>query len=244
MLRSCLTLLLIQTSLLSVAWGQRSVDDPASLSANLDHQTKTVETVREVLSRAEFRDLQEVHWKLPRWLAHFFESVMGAIGDAIGGLPPWVGVIILIWLVLALVAIIVHLLYVLYTTLAPGPSSGKGSSERDGRPVEILGIRDLEFNAIYRQAQSFIAEKKWFEATKHLYVAAILYLIDKQFLDYVHSKTNRQYLADLQKKPVIADEFASLTQIFEPRVYGETEADESSCTEMNLILQRLANEGA
>ena len=101
-------------------------------------------------------------------------------------------------MLLTLAAILGHLIYVLVKLVgAPLQGSGGGRSA-GGRPQDLLGIRDLDFDAVYAQAGRLVGAGDWAAATRYLYVAAILWLDRQGRIAFRSSKTNRDYLQELQ----------------------------------------------
>ena len=83
-------------------------------------------------------------------------------------------------MILALVAILVHLIYTLWKLLTGqrlGPGDERRLAGRGGG--ELLGIRDLDFDSVYAQARRLLAAADWPAATRYFYVTAILWL-DRQ----------------------------------------------------------------
>ena len=65
----------------------------------------------------EFADLSGDPSAAMRRFLRWIESLLGRLGSAIHSLPEWVGRLIVVWMVLALVAILVYNLYLLVITL-------------------------------------------------------------------------------------------------------------------------------
>ena len=95
-----------------------------------------------------------------------------------------------------------------------------------------MGIRDLDFDAVYAEARRLLAAGDWAAATRYLYVAAILWLDRQGCIAFRLSKTNRDYLQELRPAAQQQGLFCRLTGCFEPIVYGGQAATKSTTDDM------------
>ena len=159
------------------------------------HQ-RTRAAIREVLAQREFADLSGDPSAAMRRFLRWIESLLGRLGSAIHSLPEWVGRLIVVWMVLALVAILVYNLYLLVITLRGAGRSSSAGGRRRAHPGQLLGVPELDFDAIYAEARRLLAAGDWLAATKYLYVAAPL-ARPAGAIAFRLSKTNRDYLGEL-----------------------------------------------
>jgi len=195
--------------------------------------------VAEVLSQPEFAGLEETPRRLPAWLLEWLRRYAGWVLSLFDLLPDWFVWLVLAWLVLTLVAILGHLFYVLWCALPASRSrrvTGAGSCHAAG---EILGIRELDFHSVHTRSLQLMDRKNWREATRYLYVAAILWLVQEGHLAFAESKTNADYLRELELREDFLKGLRQLTDLFEPRAYGLVAANAESCGEMRSLLDGL-----
>ncbi len=186
-------------------------------------------TVAEILSEPEFTYSETRSWweSFSGWFNDLFESVSSGLAC----LPSGILWFIVVFLVLTVLAIIVHTVYMLYCITAGGrgrSTSGQGGDSRS----HVLGIVDLTFESVYENARKFAENGEWLEAIKYYYVAAILALDRQGRLAFDRSKTNYDYLRELPFDFPRRNEFRHLTTSFEAVVYGGDEATSSLCREL------------
>lgn len=216
---------------------------PARLDLESDH-ARTRAVIEEVLARSEFADVHQDSYAYWRRVILWIASVFGAIASTLGSLPVWLLWTIVVWMVLALAALLAHLLYTLWQLLGTssrGAPSGDASRRREG---ELLGIRDLDFDTVYAEANRLLTAGDWLSATKHLYVAAILWLDRQHWITFKPAKTNRDYLGELRRASRLEGIFGRLTQCFELIVYGGRPATTSTSHDMAKIVEGLLHEPA
>lgn len=195
------------------------------------------ETAREVLSRAEFAQSAA---EQPGWWKAFLEwlrDLLGGVGRAARSLPEWVFWLIVVWMVLALVAALVHMLWTLYQLLAPGGAGAATGNER--LRGEILGIRDLDFDGVLAQGRALLEQGRFADAVRHFYVAAILELERHGALAPTPAKTNRDYVRELAAAPRWQPSFQELTSRYERSAYSGQPTDRAQCDAMLALLAGL-----
>jgi hypothetical protein len=208
------------------------------------YHTATRETVNDVLNAAEFADLKR---DAQSWWRAFFgwlEVVARGIGRLFDSLPSWLWWTIVLWMILTLLAIFAHFAYVLWGMIVSSASRRDSSDRSSGGRGELLGICDLEFDSVYRRAGELLTSHQWAEATKYLYVAAILWLDRQGWAAFKTSKTNRDYLRELANRPIPRSAFRGLTDRFESTVYGGAPSTAPHCQEMKTLLEQLFREPA
>jgi len=200
--------------------------------------------IEEVLARPEFADLRADPNAFGRQLAEWLLSLLRRIDSALEHLPPWVFWLILAWMILTLLAILAHLIYTLWRFLGgSGRPSLAGAAARRAAG-ELLGIRELDFETVYAEAQRLLACGDWLAATKHLYVAAILWLDRHGWITFRLAKTNQDYLRQLGPHLQLQGLFRRLTEGFESIVYGGQSATVSTTRDMASTVEGLLHEPA
>jgi hypothetical protein len=206
--------------------------DPAAF------QQRFQRTLSEVLSEPEFaeRPLEQPSWwrRLWRWIADLLESA----AEAASSLPAWLFWLIVGWLVLALAAVLVHMLWTLYQLISTGGAASSAAWGR-GRAAEILGIRDLDYESVLAQGHVLAERGRFADAVRYLYVAAILGLERQGAVHVAPAKTNRDYLRELHSAVALRPLFQRMTERYELIAYGGAPADRASCAEMLANLEAL-----
>jgi hypothetical protein len=208
------------------------------------YRDKARSAIREVLARREYADLQSDPYASTRafleWLAGLFQRV----GDVLKRMPQWVLWTVFAWMVLALVAILAHLIYTLVMLLRGTSSPLRGNFKRGRIPGELLGIKDLDFDTVLAEARRLLAAGDWPAATRYFYVAAILWLDRQGLIVFKRSKTNGDYIGELALRSPIQDDFRRLTAEFEPIVYGGAAPTSSTIHDIATTVESLLHEPA
>ncbi len=220
---------------------------PSDQSGNAYRQ-QARSAIEEVLARREFGDLHAdpyAFWRMVRnWIASFFDRVH----DVFKGLPEWLFWVIFVGMILTLLAILAHLIYTLVMLLRGTSSSLRGDRKADpkaGRLAgELLGIKDLDFDAVHGEARRLLAAGDWPAATRYFYVAAILWLDRQGWIVFKRSKTNRDYIDELASRARIQGSFRQLTAAFEPIVYGGRTPSGSTIHDIATTVEGLLHEPA
>jgi hypothetical protein len=211
---------------------------PPNAHSEPDH-ARTRAAIEEVLARPEFADLRRDPDAVLRRIIEWIEAVLDAIASTFGKLPSWALWTIVAWMVLALAALVGHLFYTLWKLLGGSARPSSSIGLRKGHDGELLGIRNLEFEAVYSEAHRLLAAGEWLAATRYLYVAAILSLDRRRFVAFRPSKTNRDYLAELGSDVRLRGMFGRLTDCFEFIVYGGQSATASTSHDMADLVEGL-----
>ena len=221
-----------------VSTGAPPVTGDAELSAYHQQARRAVD---EVLSRREFRDLRDKPGIFERITA-WFRWLFNRVGDVIGALSAPVLWLLVIFMVLVLLAILGHAGYVLYSMFGAGRAL-RSKSESSGRSGGLLGIADLDLRAVHDRAQALLAAGEWVEATKYLYVAAILLLDHQGLIAFRGWKTNSEYLRELGDRTDTQTRFRRLTTGFEQVAYGGAMPTPACCHEMAAAVDAIRAEG-
>jgi hypothetical protein len=219
---------------------------PDSNNSDLEaYHTRTRALVKDVLAQSEFANVQSdpyAFWhELTDWFNIFFKSVLNPLFH----LPEWVLWIIVAWMLLALLAILAHLIYTLCSIIGgTSVSLNANLSANNTHSGVFLGIQDLNFDTVYAEARRFLSVGDWQAATKYLYVATILWLDRRGCIAFRLSKTNRDYLRELQTLAQLKSLFQRLTVSFELVVYGSQNAMMSTTQDMASTVEVLIHESA
>ncbi len=198
--------------------------------------------INEVLNRREFADLYADPYATERSILNWITELLNTIFRPLKNMPEWLLWVIVGWMVLTLLAILAHLLYTLWL-VGGGSSMRFGAKGARGRRQEkLLGIKELDFDAVYAEARRLLAAGDWPPATKYLYVAAILWLDRQGWVVFRSSKTNSDYIRELRRRQPYQAAFRRLTLCFESIVYGGRSATGESSHEMARTIESFLHE--
>jgi hypothetical protein len=205
---------------------------PGSPGANTQADaTRTRAAIEEVLARREFADLRDGSHAWER-LMEWFKSLFERAGSALDRLPLWLLWVIVAWMLLALLALLAHLIYTLWTLVGGSSRAWRTASAAGRRQGELLGIRDLDFDAVYAEGRRLLAGGDWLAATRYYYVAAILWLDRQGAIAFRPSKTNRDYMGELRAQAGLQGPFGRLTDRFESIIYAGQAATATTTGDM------------
>lgn len=214
---------------------------PAPAQPASDYQNRFREQSAKVLSQSEFNKLraeEEDDWSLMRTLL----KAIASIGKFFANLPGWLYWTLVIWMVLALLAIMAHLIYTLVKLI--GASRGGAQSPGQAAAIhgELLGVRNLDHQWVFAEANRLAAAGQPEAAIRHFYVGCILWLDRKQHVTFRKSKTNHDYARELAKRPAMASAFTRMTNLFETTAFGEAPATQADCQSMAELSRQLSHE--
>jgi len=164
--------------------------------------------LEEVLARPEFQGGSAS----PGWLDGLLNRLFGSLGDV----PDWLGAGVTLAIGVA-AALVVYLLSEgrARRGRGPGPEAGDGSTTAAGpEPARSL----------YRRGAAAAAEGRHAEAVVLLFRAMVSRLIERGLLLADPSRTNREHLRDLRRRPREEEAVRSVLPAFERVRYGAAEA--------------------
>jgi cbb3-type cytochrome oxidase subunit 3 len=86
-----------------------------------------------------------------------------------------------------------------------------------------------------REAAELAANKEYAAAIRRLYLSVLLNLHERNILDFVSTKTNWEYLGELQGNRALFQELEKLIEIFEHKFYGLEPASAEDWEEFSRI---------
>lgn len=184
------------------------------------------DTFTRVLADDEFANLNPTS---DRWLREKFEQIADyfrSMRSGIDQMPVWVHKLIIAWMIIALLAVLLHLIYTVWQSLG-SPSGERGLSDepRDKAAPGLLGVRELDFDAVVRRARELFDSGDFRGAVRHYYAAAILLLDRQGRLRFAPAKTNRDYLRELALGDPAHPPLRAMTRQFEATVFGQRATD-------------------
>lgn len=220
---------------------------PTASSSKLDtdataEHRRARTAIEDVLTQPEFANLRQDSNAAWRRVLQWLQSLFEGLDSAFKHVPAWLLWMIVAWMFLALLAILAHLIYTLWGLMGglSGPPGADSPIRR--HPGELLGVRELDFDIVYAQAGRLLAGGDWLAATRHYYVAAILWLDRQGAVAFQLSKTNRDYIEELRTQAVLQGLFGRLTNSFEQVVYAGQAATASTSRDMADAVQGLLHE--
>jgi hypothetical protein len=137
-----------------------------------------------------------------------------------------------IWCVLALLAILTHLIWTIYLLIWPNRRRRNRTAGPGVEPVKSTSFDDL-----YRTAQA-LAEKGAFSEAIGVMMVALLRLLDSAGIVRFHeSKTNGDYVREYPSGFTGRNEFRKFVLVAERAVYGHFPCDHQTYWQMNSLME-------
>lgn len=158
------------------------------------------------------RNFLEVWWdQLKNWFSDLLSNLLPALEPSQG----FAGVvlIVIISVVIALIGLVIFL----------GFRNGKRSRAfHDYQPLQSMDEKDWTYRNHLTEAREQENNENYTDATRHMFLALLLYIHEKEWLVARNWKTNWEYFAELREvNQHIADPFYNLALVFDQVVYGE-----------------------
>ena len=172
------------------------------------------ETVRQVLSGAEFSRAAEEPWlvTLVRWIREAGEQFA-----AWAELHPVSGWLVLVLMILALVALTLHLIYVAMGNVLPWSKSGAKASTR---PETILEGEADSWQQGLVKARDALAQGNPRLAVWIAHRVLLGLLDENGSIRFARGKTNTDYLRECPRAHPWHETLTSLTEVYDRVVYG------------------------
>ena len=190
--------------LLARQWLPLDLPDPAHEPA------QAREAADEILSRPQYqwRDEPTLLERVGDWISRQLSRLLSPLG--LGGVPVWVG-----WLLLfALVGLVVYLIY----RSRAGWALGRLPKPADGSRVVVAGEDDVDWPAEIVRAE---AEGRWREALRARYRVLVGELAAHQVIADLVGRTAGEFVSEVGRTaPGASPAFAAATEVFEAVWYG------------------------
>ena len=180
----------------------------------------------EILQRPEFGRHESLVQRILNWIGDLFSKITFGLGGGPGFLGNLVSLAIVAAIVVVLVLIVRSLLG---RTRPPKPTKD------DELTIELEDGRDA--SDWRSDAERFEAAGQWREAMRARYRELVRTLIDDRVLDDLPGRTTGEYRAEFQARRANAAPFIELTELFEAVWYGGVETDAAD----NQRFRRLAD---
>ncbi len=163
----------------------------------------------------ESRNLFEEWWnQLKKWLADLLENLFPSIGSANGAAE----LVLLLIIFGALLLLGIAVFYLVRNTRSKKLSKQK--------PLHSDKELSWTYQKHLREAKKQEENQDFTAATRHLFLALLLYFHEKEWLEARAWKTNWEYYDELRKvNQSWAHEFYDLALVFDEVTYGEYEID-------------------
>lgn len=160
------------------------------------------------------RNIFEVLWdRAKEWLADLITNLFPSIESASGAAGPILAIIVIG--VLALLGIAIFLLV---------RNTNRSRIFRQNKPLHSVKELNWSYQKHYQEAMKQEAAGQYSLATRHLFLALLLYFHDKEWLEAKIWKTNWEYFDELRRvNKSWADQFYHLALVFDEVTYGEHE---------------------
>ncbi len=179
------------------------------------------EAADRILQRSEYRweDDRDIVERVLEWIAERFADVLGPLGFGAGGLPVWMG-----WLILLGLAGLVG--YLVYRARGGWGRARAPEAVRGGRIVLTAGEADVDWAAEVERCER---AGLWRDALRARYRVLVGELAARGLIGDLIGRTTGELVADVRSSaPAMVPAFGAATDIFEQTWYGGAEvgADE------------------
>jgi hypothetical protein len=167
----------------------------------------------EILARPEYQwsDDRSLLERIGEWVTDRLDDLFGPLGVSSGGLPVWVG-----WLVLGVLVVLVGLL--LYRARAGWRRSGSVVATGGSRVVVSVDDDEVDWAAEVDRCE---AEGRWREALRARYRLLVGDLARRQVIGDLVGRTTGELVGEVRRtSPSVAPPFAAATDEFEEAWYG------------------------
>lgn len=171
------------------------------------------EAADRILDRPEYRwgDDRNLVERVLEWISERFADLVGPLGFGAGGLPVWVG-----WLILFGLAGLVG--YLVYRSRGGWARAGAPSTVRGGRVVVSAGEAAVDWAA---EAERCEREGRWRDALRARYRVLVGELATRELIGDLVGRTTGELVADVRvTAPPAVPPFTTATDLFEETWYG------------------------
>jgi hypothetical protein len=214
------------------------LEKPATAAGAARSKDEDKQKLAEILRRPEYQKpaepqneswFQSVQRRINEWLDRQFPRPKVPEGTSAGLRSLSVGLQILIFaLALGFIAFLIY-------RFAPYFAGRFGRREKDEKAERvILGEKlgeDEDAQTLFDEAEALARNGEMRAAIRKGYIALLCELSDRRLIGLAQHKTNRDYLRDVRKKPMLHENMNGLTTSFERHWYGFETADENDWQE-------------
>lgn len=187
-------------------------------AAPQDQTAARLQQLATIFQRPEFVEHDSLWQRFWRWLRSLLPSQAAETSTpaSVAPLFSWIG-----WALFGLGVVL--LIWLLSSWLQNLVGSFIGDVER--RSVAAESDLPATAAAARTTAQQLANAGSYREAVRHLYLAALLALHERELLTYQPSDTNREVLAAVQAQPVLHEQLQPVVETFDKVWYGVHEPD-------------------
>lgn len=181
--------------------------------------SKARDTLENILNRKEYRVYQdgtkgllETWWeKAKEWVADRLSKLFPSMESASSASGPvLIGIIVVV------------VLFLLIFTFFMVRNIRRNRTFREKKPLQSLKEMNWSYQKHIEEAKKQEEQGEYTLSTRHLFLALLLYLHDKEWLEARIWKTNWEYYEELRKiHQFRADQFFLLANFFDEVTYGE-----------------------
>ncbi|MCM2606855.1 DUF4129 domain-containing protein [Rossellomorea marisflavi] len=186
------------------------------------NEGKARDQLEDILDDPEYQAYQQD----PGFFSELWNKALEAIAKAIEAIFPAVeptaraSSIILIGIIACLIIALVVIVIVLVSRKV------KRRKLNERKPLQSMNELEWSYKRHMKEAESFAASGNHSQATRHMFLALLLYFHEKEWLKAMVWKTNWDYYDELRKiNKEWADRFYKLAIVFDQVAYGEREVD-------------------
>lgn len=201
-------------------------------AASTDQTAARLQLLTTIFQRPEFVEQDSLWQRFWRWVRSWLPTVESAESapTPVAPLFQWLG-----WAIFGVgVALLVWLLsYWLQNLLGSfiGGVERRAATEATALPETAAAARTA--------AQQLADSGSYREAVRHLYLAALLALHERNLLTYQPSDTNREVLAAVRAQPLLHQQLQPVVETFDNVWYGVHEPDRTAFDQYAVAVEKL-----
>jgi hypothetical protein len=176
--------------------------------------------LEQILAQPDFREAMRSGGQDSRDLAQWLAGRLRALFARLGGLHQTNYAVFLVTVIVLTVLLIALLFHISYTIARALRSAGKA---REG-PAQAPAARAKTADELRREADALEAKGEFREAIRALYLALIRALQARGMLPRATSRTNWEYVRQVQVYPQVAAALQPFTETFDAKWYGRRPA--------------------
>lgn len=201
---------------------------------------KARETLEEILNRKEYKKYQsdskgliETWWERAKeWMADQLAKLFPSMETASSASGP-----VLITLIVVVVLLILSFTFLLVR------NSRRNRVYREKKPLQSIKEMNWTYQKHLLEAKNQEQQGDYSLSTRHLFLALLLFLHEKEWLEARIWKTNWEYYEELRKvHQNRADQFFTLAHVFDEVTYGERKINDEEYSKFSREINQWLDE--
>ncbi|MBE1555242.1 DUF4129 domain-containing protein [Sporosarcina limicola] len=192
------------------------------------------EELEKILNEKEYTDYSDQSSTI---FSNWWEKVENRLADQLEQSFPslekisMLAELILTIIIVAVLALIAIALFIIVR------NHGRKRKFREATPLQAMKEIDWSYQMHLTEAMKLEKLEKFSSATRHLFLALLLYFHEKEWLEARIWKTNWEYFEELKKvNQQSADQFHHLAYFFDEATYGEREVQKEEYVQFRKVV--------